>query len=30
MFAFDRVKELAPRHPVWKTKEPFASLLAGT
>jgi hypothetical protein len=29
MFAFDRVKALAPEHPEWKTKEPFASLLKG-
>jgi hypothetical protein len=28
-FALDRVKALAPRHPEWKTKEPFASLLKG-
>jgi phosphoglycolate phosphatase-like HAD superfamily hydrolase len=28
-FMFDRVKALAPRHPEWKTKEPFASLLKG-
>src|SRR5436309_13110937 len=28
-FALDRVKELAPQHPEWKTKEPFASLLKG-
>jgi phosphoserine phosphatase len=28
-FALDRVKELAPKHPEWKTKEPFASLLKG-
>ncbi|HQR78573.1 MAG TPA: HAD family hydrolase, partial [Burkholderiaceae bacterium] len=26
-FALDRVKELAPQHPEWKTQEPFASLL---
>src|SRR5213595_2017854 len=26
-FALDRVKALAPQHPEWKTKEPFASLL---
>jgi len=26
-FALDRVKALAPRHPEWKDKEPFASLL---
>ena len=29
MFAFDRVKALAPQHPEWKTKEPFASLQKG-
>jgi phosphoglycolate phosphatase-like HAD superfamily hydrolase len=29
LFALDRVKTLAPRHPSWKTTEPFASLLAG-
>jgi len=29
MFAFDQVKQLAPQHPEWKTKEPFASLLKG-
>ncbi len=28
-FAIDRVKELAPQHPEWKNKEPFASLLKG-
>jgi len=28
-FALDRVKVLAPKHPEWKTKEPFASLLKG-
>jgi hypothetical protein len=28
-FALDRVKALAPEHPEWKTKEPFASLLKG-
>jgi len=28
-FALDRVKELAPQHPQWKTQEPFASLLKG-
>ena len=26
-FALDRMKALAPQHPEWKTKEPFASLL---
>jgi len=28
-FAVDRVKALAPQHPEWKNKEPFASLLKG-
>jgi hypothetical protein len=28
-FALDRVKALAPRHPEWKTQEPFSHLLAG-
>ena len=28
-FALDRVKALAPRHPEWKEKEPFRSVLAG-
>jgi hypothetical protein len=28
-FALDRVKTLAPQHPEWTTKEPFASLLKG-
>jgi hypothetical protein len=28
-FALDRVKALAPQHPEWKGKEPFASLLKG-
>jgi phosphoglycolate phosphatase-like HAD superfamily hydrolase len=28
-FAIDRVKALAPQHPEWRTKEPFASLLGG-
>jgi hypothetical protein len=28
-FALDRVKALAPQHPEWKRKEPFASLLKG-
>jgi hypothetical protein len=27
LFALDRVKTLAPQHPEWKDKEPFASLL---
>jgi phosphoglycolate phosphatase-like HAD superfamily hydrolase len=29
LFALDRVKALAPKHPEWKTTEPFASLLKG-
>jgi phosphoserine phosphatase len=29
MFALDRVVELAPQHPEWKTKEPFKAVLAG-
>jgi len=29
LFLADRVKALAPQHPEWKTKEPFASLLKG-
>jgi len=28
-FALERVKALAPQHPEWQTKEPFASLLKG-
>jgi phosphoglycolate phosphatase-like HAD superfamily hydrolase len=28
-FAIDRVEELAPKHPEWKTTEPFKSILAG-
>ena len=28
-FAVDRVKALAPQHPEWKTREPFASILKG-
>ena len=28
-FALDRVKALAPQHPEWNSKEPFASLLKG-
>jgi hypothetical protein len=28
-FALDRVKALAPQHPEWQDKEPFASLLKG-
>ena len=29
LFLFDRVKALAPQHPEWKSKEPFASGLKG-
>jgi hypothetical protein len=29
LIALDRVKALAPQHPEWKDKEPFASLLKG-
>jgi len=29
MYVADRIKALAPRHPEWKTQEPFASLLKG-
>ena len=29
LFALDRVRALAPQHPEWKDKEPFASLIAG-
>jgi phosphoserine phosphatase len=28
-FVIDRIKKLAPQHPEWKTKEPFASVLKG-
>lgn len=29
IFALDRIKELAPSHPEWRDKEPFASVLKG-
>jgi phosphoserine phosphatase len=29
IFALDRVKAVAPSHPDWKTREPFASVLEG-
>jgi hypothetical protein len=29
LFAFDRVKELAPQHPEWKTEQPFKAVLEG-
>ncbi len=28
-FMLDRIKELAPQHPEWRTREPFASVLKG-
>jgi hypothetical protein len=28
-FIFDRIKTLAPQHPEWQTREPFASVLRG-
>ncbi|MFC5050747.1 HAD family hydrolase [Rubritalea spongiae] len=28
-YIFDRIKQLAPEHPEWKEKEPFASVLKG-
>ncbi len=28
LFAFDRIKALAPQHPEWKTTEPYRSVLA--
>lgn len=28
-YAMDRIKQMAPQHPEWKTKEPYASLLKG-
>jgi phosphoserine phosphatase len=28
-FIFDRIKAMAPDHPEWKTKEPYASVLKG-
>jgi phosphoserine phosphatase len=29
LFAFDRVKALAPQHPEWKTRQPFKGVLEG-
>lgn len=29
LFIFDRIKALAPQHPEWESKEPFASVLKG-
>ena len=28
-FVLDRIKQMAPQHPEWKDKEPFASVLKG-
>lgn len=28
-FIFDRIRQLAPQHPEWETKEPYASVLKG-
>jgi phosphoglycolate phosphatase-like HAD superfamily hydrolase len=28
-FAFDRVKEMAPQHPEWKTQQPFQGIIEG-
>ncbi|HSE67420.1 MAG TPA: HAD family hydrolase [Gemmatimonadales bacterium] len=29
MFAFDQVKAMAPQHPEWRTRQPFAAVLKG-
>jgi phosphoglycolate phosphatase-like HAD superfamily hydrolase len=29
LFAFDRVKQMAPQHPEWKSKQPFKGILEG-
>jgi phosphoglycolate phosphatase-like HAD superfamily hydrolase len=29
LYTFDRIEQLAPQHPEWKDKEPFASVLRG-
>jgi len=29
LFALDRIREMAPAHPEWKTQEPYASILEG-
>ena len=29
VFSFDRVKQMAPQHPEWKTKQPFKGILEG-
>jgi len=28
-FSFDKIRQMAPQHPEWKTKEPFKSVLEG-
>lgn len=28
-FAFDRIKQMAPQHPEWKTRQPFKGILEG-
>ena len=29
VFAVDRIKAMAPKHPEWKTKEPYKTILSG-
>src|SRR5687768_3701385 len=29
LFAIDRIRAMAPQHPEWKEKEPFASIIKG-
>jgi len=29
LFAFDRIRQLAPQNPEWQTREPFAAVLRG-
>jgi phosphoserine phosphatase len=29
LFSFDRVRQMAPQHPEWKTKQPFKGILEG-
>jgi phosphoglycolate phosphatase-like HAD superfamily hydrolase len=28
-YSFDKIRQMSPQHPEWKTKEPFKSILAG-
>ncbi|MGC7380957.1 haloacid dehalogenase-like hydrolase, partial [Xanthomonas citri pv. citri] len=28
-YSFDKIRQMAPQHPEWKTNEPFKSILAG-